>query len=58
MYANAQNVLFSHVWLITVSDISWCHAFGMNAFEEAKSQNLFQHQHTHLNVKRQKCMHG
>lgn len=57
MYANAQNMLFSHMWLITVSDISGCHATGMDAFEETKSWNFFQDQHPYLDAK-SKCMHG
>ncbi len=57
MYANAQNMLFSHMWLIMVSNVSGCHGIGMEAFEETKSRIFFQDQHPYLNVK-SKCMHG
>lgn len=34
-------MLFSHMWLITVSDISGCHAIEMDSFEEKKNRISF-----------------
>lgn len=41
MYANAQNMLFSHMWLITVSDVSGCHAVGTVPLKKLKARISF-----------------
>lgn len=42
MYANSKNILFSHVWLIVLQDISECRTIGTGGFEETKGQAFLQ----------------